>query len=121
MLAAHLILSPPGVGDLDGILSVTDSIEVVTKSDSTDDVHGSAGGVFDDVELQGRISGSMDLVGNAGLKGGGDMIDVGVHFSNVVGGEGGGDEITHTFVVLLTLDPDERAATETEDEGTEDG
>ena len=121
MLATHLVLSPPGVSDLDGIWSVTDGIEVVTKSDSADDVHGSAGGIFDDVELEGRTSGSMDLVGNAGLEGGGDVIDVGVHCSNIVGGEGGGDERTHTFVVLLTLDPDERAATETEDEGTEDG
>ena len=121
LLAAHLILSPPGIGYLDGILGVTDGIKVVTKSDSTDDVHCSAGGIFDDVELEGRIVGSMDLVCNAGLEGGGDVIDVGVHFSHVVGGEGGGDERTHTFVVLVTLNPDERPATETEDEGAEDG
>ena len=121
MFTAHLILSPPRVSDLDGIGSVTDGIEVVTKGDATDDVHGGTGGIFDDVELDGRRARSMDLVGDAGLERGGDVVDVGVHFSDVVSGEGGGDERTHAPVVLLTLDPDERAAAEAEDERTVDG
>jgi hypothetical protein len=121
MFTAHLILSPPRLGDFDGIGSVTDGIEVVTKSDATDDVHGGTGGIFDDVELDRRIAGRMDLVGNAGLESGGDVVDVGVHCSDVFSGESGGNERTHAPVVLLTLDPDEGAAAEAEDEGTEDG
>lgn len=121
VFTAHLILSPPRVSDLDGIGSVTDGIEVVTKGDATDDVHGGTGGIFDDVELEGRSAGSMDLVGDAGLERSGDVINVDVHFSDVVSGERGGNERTHAPVVLLTLDPDERAAAETEDERTVDG
>jgi len=121
VFAAHLILGPPGVDDLDGIGSVTNGIEVVTKSDATDDVHGGAGGIIKNVQLDGRLAGSMDLVGNAGLEGGGDVVDVGVHFTDVIGREGGGDETTHALVVLLTLDPAERAATEAEEERTDNG
>jgi len=93
----------------------------VTKSDATDDVHGGAGGIVKDVELDGRLAGSMDLVGNARLEGGGDVVDVGVHSADVVRRESGSDETTHASVVLLTLDPDDRAATEAEDERTEHG
>ena len=67
-------------------------------------------------DADGRRAGSMDLVGNAGLEGGGDVVDVSVHSADVVRREGGSDETTHASVVLLTLDPDERAATEAEDE-----
>jgi len=121
LFAAHLILSPPAVGDLDSLGGVTDGIEVVTKSDATDDVHSGAGGIFDDVELEGSVAGSMDLVRNAGLESGGDLVDVGVHFANIVRRKGGGNETTHALVVLLTLDPDERTAAEADDEGTENG
>jgi hypothetical protein len=118
---AHLILSSPELGDLGGIGSITDGIEVVTKSDAADDVHGGAGGIVKDVDLDERLAGSMDLVGNAGLEGSGDVIDVGVHFADVVRRKGGGDETTHAPVVLLTLNPDERAAGQAEDERTENG
>jgi len=88
----------------------------VTKSDATDDIHGGAGGIVKDVDADGRRAGSMDLVGNAGLEGGGDVVDVGVHCADVVRREGRCNETTHSFVVLLTLDPDERAAGEADDE-----
>ena len=84
VFAGHLILSPPGAGDLDGIGSVTNGIEVVTKSDATNDVHGGASGIVKDVDLEGRLAGSMDLVGNARLEGGGDVVDVGVHFADLI-------------------------------------
>jgi len=107
MFTAHLVLSPPRVGDLDSIGGVPDGIKVVTESDATDDVHGGTGGILDDVELDRGITRGMDLVRDAGLEGGGDVIDVGVHFSDVVSGEGWGNERTHALVVLVTLDPDE--------------
>jgi len=116
VFTAYLILSPPGVDNPDGIGSVTNGVEVVTKSDATDDVHGGEGGIVKDVDLEGRLAGGMDLVGNARLEGGGDMVDVGMHFADVIRREGGSDETTHALVVLLTLDPEERAATESEDE-----
>jgi len=112
VFAAHLTLSPPEVGDFHGIGSITDGIEVVTEGDATDDVHGGAGGIVKDVALDGRLVGSTNLVGNAGLEGGSDVVDVGVHCADVVRREGRGDETTHAFVVLLTLDPGERAAGE---------
>ena len=63
----------------------------------------------------------MYLVHNAGLEGGGDEIDLGVHFADVVRREGGSDDTTHAPVLLLTLDPDERAAAEAEGDRTENG
>ena len=48
-------MSPPETGDLKGIGSVTDSIEVVTKSDAADGVQGSAGSIVKNVDLDGRL------------------------------------------------------------------
>ena len=121
VLTTHLILSPPAAGDLNGIRSVTDGIEVVTKSDPADDVHGGVGGIVKNVELDGRLARSMDLVRNAGLEGSGDKIDVSMHFADVVRREGRSDDTTHALVFFLALHPDERAATEAEEERTENG
>ena len=121
VLAGHLTLSPPAAEDLKGIRSVTDGIEVVTKSDAADDVHGGAGGIIKDVELDMRLSRSMDIVRNAGLEGGGHEIDVGVQSTDIVGREGRSGETTHALVLLLTLDPDERAAAKAGDERTVNG
>jgi hypothetical protein len=125
VLAAHLVLGAPGVGDLDGVGGVADGVEVVAKRDAADDVHGGAGGVLDDVELDGAGGGArgggVDLVGDAGLEGAGDVVDVGVHAADVVGGKGGCDEGAHALVLPLALYPDEGAAAEAEDEGAEDG
>ena len=63
----------------------------------------------------------MYLVHNAGLEGGGDEIDLGVHFADVVRREGGGDDTTHALVLLLALDPEEGAAAEAEGERTDNG
>ena len=112
VFTTHLILSRPEFGDLHGIRSITNGIEVVTKSDATDNVHGDTGGIVKYVDLDGRLAGSMNLVSNAGLEGGSDVVDVGVHFADVIRREGGSDESTHALVVLLTLDPGERAASE---------
>ena len=118
VFAAHVILSSPEACDLNSIGSIIDGIEVVTKGDPADDVHGGAGGVVKNVELDGRLAISMDLVRNAVLEGGGDEIDIGVHFTDVVGREGRGDETTHALVVFLTLDPEERSAAEAKEERT---
>ena len=118
---AHLILSPQDVGDLDGIRSVTDGIKVVTKSDSANDVQGDASSIVENVELEGRLAGSMNLIRDACLEGAGDVIDVGVHCADVVRRKGGGDETTHTLMLLLTLDPYERAAADAHDKGTHNG
>ena len=48
------------------------------------------------------------------------MVDVGVHCEDVVRGKGRRDETAHVLV-LLALDPDERAAAEADDERTENG
>ena len=121
VFTAHLILSPEGVYDLDGLRSVSDGIEVVTKGDTANDVQGGAGGIVEDVDLKGRLPGSMNLVRNACLEGVGDMIDVGVHWADIVRRKGGGDEITHALMLLFTLDPYERAAADADDEGTDNG
>ena len=121
VFTAHVTLSPEGVDDLDSIRSVTDSIEVVAESYTANDVQGGAGGIVEDVDLEGRLSGSMDLVLNAGLEGATDVIDVGVHRTDVLGRKGGGDETTHALMLLFTFDPDERATADADDEGTEDG
>ena len=120
VFTVHVALSPEGVYDVDSIRSVTDSIEVVTKSDTANDVQGGAGSIVEDVELEGRLSGSVNLVLNAGLEGATDVIDVGVHGADVVRRKGGGDETTHALMLLFTLDPDERATTNAHGEGTED-
>ena len=121
VFTARVTLSPEGVDDLDSIRSVTDGIEVVTKSDTANDVQGGAGGIVEDVDLKGRLSGSVNLVRNAGLEGAADVIDVGVHCADVVRRKCGGDETTHALMLLLTFDPDERVAAEADDEGTENG
>ena len=115
----HLSLSPKGAYDLGGIRSVTNSIEVVTESDTANDVQGGAGGIVEDVELEERLAGSMDLIRNAGLEGVADVIDVGVHCADIVRRKGGGDETTHALMLLLTLDPYERAAEDTYDDGAD--
>ena len=121
MFAAHLILRPPAVGNLERIGCVADSIKVVAERDAADDVHGGAGGVLDNVEFEGALARGMDLVGNARLEGGGDVIDVGVHRAHVVRRKGGRDETAHALVLLLALDPDERAAAEADDKRAENG
>jgi hypothetical protein len=121
VFTAHLILSPPAVDDLDGIGSVTERIEVMTKSDTADDVHSGAAGIVDDVKLDERPAGGSNFVRNAGLESGGDVINVGVHRADIVNREGGGDESTHALMLPLTLDPEERAAGEADDEGTHNG
>ena len=115
----HFILNPKGVDDLHSIRSVTDGIEVVTKSDTANDVQGGAGGIVEDVDLEGGLAGSVNLVRNAGLEGAGDVIDVGVHCADVVRRKGGGEETTHALMFLLTLDPEERAAGDADDEGAD--
>ena len=119
--AAHVLLGSPKAGNFNGIGSPTDGVEVVSKSDAADDVHGGAGSIVKNVDLDGRLARGMDLVHNAGLEGGGDEIDVGVHFADVVRREGRGKETTHALMLLLTLDPDERAATNAKDKRTEGG
>ena len=84
VFTGHLILTLQDVGDLDGIRGVTESVEVVTKGDSANDVQGGAGGIVEDAELEGRLAGSMNLIRNACLEGVGDVIDVGVHWADVV-------------------------------------
>ena len=121
VFTAHVSLSPDGFYDIDGIRSVTDGIEVVTKSDTANDVQGGAGGIVEDVDLEGRPAGRVNLVLNAGLERARNVIDVGVHCADVVRRKGGGDETTHTLMLLPTLDPDERAADDAEDEGTPNG
>ena len=118
VFTSHVILIPHGVDDLDSIRSITDGIEVVTKSNTANDVQGGAGGIVEDVELEGRLAGSVNLVCNAALEGAGNVIDVSVHCTDIVRRKGGGDETTHALMLLLTLDPDERAADEADDEGT---
>ena len=76
MFTHHLILSPPGVSNLESVRSVTDSIEVVTKCNAANNVHGRVGSVFYDVEFDGALAGGMDLVGDAHLESCGDMIDI---------------------------------------------
>ena len=76
MFTHHLILSPPGVSNLESIRSVTDSIEVVTECNADNNVHGRTGGVFYDVEFDGALARGMDLVGDARLESGGNMIDI---------------------------------------------
>ena len=63
----------------------------------------------------------MNLVRNAGLEGATDVIDVGVHCADVVRRKGGGDETTHALMLLLTLDPYERATDEADDDGADNG
>ena len=114
-------MDPQGFDDLYSIRSVADGIEVVTKSDTANDVQGGTGGIVENVDVEGRLSGSVKLVRNAGLEGAGDIVDIGVHCSDVVRRKGGGDETTHALVLLPTLDPNERAADEPHDEGTPNG
>ena len=71
--------------------------------------------------MEGRLFGSLKVVRNAGLEGTGDVIDVGVHCADVVRRKGGGNETTHALMLLLTFDPDERAADDADDEGTDKG
>ena len=59
----------------------------------------------------------MNLVYNACLEGTADMMDVGVHCADIVRRKGGGDETTHALMLLLTLDPYERAADEAHHDG----
>ena len=118
---SHIMLMPQYIEDLDSIRSVTDSIEVVTKSDTANDVQGGAGGIVEDVDLEGRLAGSVNLARNAGLEGAGNKIDVSVHCADVVRRKGGGDETTHAPMLLPTLDPDERAADDADEEGTPTG
>ena len=54
--AAQAIKSPRKTEDLSGIRSVTDRIEVVTKSDAADGVQRSAGSIVKDVDLDGRLA-----------------------------------------------------------------
>ena len=54
--AAQAIMSPPETDDLSGIRSVTDGIEVMTKSDTADSVQGSTGSIVKDVDLDGRLA-----------------------------------------------------------------
>jgi len=119
VFTAHLFLSLPDVDEFDGTRGVTDGIEVVTESDTANDVQGGAGGIAEDVELERRLARGVNLVRNAGLEGAGDIVDVGVHCADVVRGKSGGDETTHALMLLLTLDPDERAAGDAGDEGAE--
>ena len=56
VFTAHFTLSPDGLNDIDGIRSVTDGIEVVTKSYTANDVQGGAGGIVEDVDLEGRFA-----------------------------------------------------------------
>ena len=71
--------------------------------------------------MEGRLAGSVNLVRNAGLDGARDMIDVGVHCADVVRRKGGSDKTTHALMLLFTLNPDERAASDADDEGTDNG
>ena len=121
VLATHLILRSPAVGNLERIGRVADRIKVVAERNAPDDVHGGAGGVLDHVELDGALARGMDLVGNARLEGSRDLVDVGMHRADIVRGEGGRDETAHALVLLLALDPDERAAAEADDERAENG
>ena len=54
--AAQVIMSPPETGDLSGVRSVTDGVEVVTKSDAADGVQRSAGSIVKDVDLDGILA-----------------------------------------------------------------
>ena len=121
VFTAHVALIPEGVYDLDSIRSVTDGIEVVTKTNTANDVQGGTGSIVEDVELEGRLSRSMNLVLNAGLEGATDVIDVGVHCADVVRRKCGGDETTHALMLLLTVDPEERTTSEAHGEGTNKG
>jgi hypothetical protein len=121
VFAAYLILSPPALDDVVSVGRVGEGIEVVTKSDTADHVHSGAGSIFHGVELELRRAGSMQLVRNAGVESSGDVIDVGVHLADVVRRESGGDKCTHALVLPFTLDPDERAASDAEEEGTKNG
>ena len=112
---------PKNLDDLDGIGSVTDGIEVVTKSNTANGVQGNASGIVEDVDLERGLAGRVNLVCNAGLEGAGDVIDVSVHCTDVLRRKGGGDEATHALMLLPTLDPEERAAEEADDEGTKNG
>ena len=119
--ADHLILNPNDVDDFDGIRGFTDGIEVVAKSDTANDVQGGAGGIVEDVELEGRLAGSVNLVRNACLEGAADVIDVVVHCANIVRRKGRGEETTHALVLFLTLDPYEGTAGEAGEEGADSG
>ena len=119
VFTAHVTLSPEGVDDLDSIRSVTDGIEVVTQSHTAKDVQGGAGGIVGDVDLEGSLAGRVNLVRNAGLEGTADVVNVCVHCADVVRRKGGGNETTHALMLLLTLDPDERATKKAHDEGTD--
>ena len=121
VFTSHVILIPQDVDDLDSIRSVTDSIEVVTKSNTANDVQGGTGGIVEDVDLEGRLAGRMNLVCNPRLEGAADVIDVCVHCADVIRRKGGGDETTHAPMLLPTLDPNEGAAEEADDEGTKNG
>ena len=117
----HLILNPNDVDDFDGIRGFTDGIEVVAKSDTANDVQGGAGGIVEDVELEGRLARSVNLVCNACLEGAADVIDVVVHCADVVRRKGRGEKTTHALVLFLALDPYERTAGEAGEEGADSG
>ena len=91
----------------------------MTERDRVDKVHGRMGGVSYNVKFDGALAGGMDLVGNARLESGVNMIDISVHRADAVRRERKSDETAYAFVLLLTLNPDE--ITEAEDERTEDG